>query len=315
MNKKIWALIAVIAVVVVGGYFLTREQSNSGVSEIRLGSFSKAVDYAPYLVAKNKGWFEEVAKKYGATVGYTEFQSLPPINESFATDRVDMVFEAEAPAIVGKAAGIDIKIVGAGVFLTQEIIVHKNSPIKTVKDLRGKKIAVLAGTSAHQGLMAVLNKNGLTANDVQVVDMVPPDAKAAFESNSVDAWAVWPPFPQQEQVAGKAESLAGSEIFIQSVAVARGKLVKENPKLINDLLDVIGKAQQWIVANPSEAQKIVAQELGLTLDVVQLAWPKHDFTPKIGEKEIADIQAKADFLHSIGLIKNTVKASELIYVR
>ena len=315
MNIKLLTLVAVIVVVVIAGYFLTREQSNSGVSEIRLGSFSKAVDYAPYLVAKNKGWFEEAAEKYGATVKYTEFQSLPPINESFATDRVDVVFEAEAPAIVGKAAGIDIKIVGAGVFLTQEIIVHKDSSIKTVKDLRGKKIAVLAGTSAHQGLVTVLNINGLTANDVQVVDMVPPDAKAAFESNSVDAWAVWPPFPQQEQVAGKAESLAGSEIFIQSVAVARGKLVKENPKLVNNLLDIIRKAQQWIVANPSEAQKIVAQELGLTLDVVQLAWPKHDFTPTIGEKEIADIQAKADFLYSIGLIKNTVKASELVYVR
>ncbi|MBI4117458.1 MAG: aliphatic sulfonate ABC transporter substrate-binding protein [Parcubacteria group bacterium] len=315
MNKRFFALVAIIFVVTIAGYFLTREQSDSGASEIRLGSFSKAVDYAPYLVAKNKGWFEEAAKKYGATVRYTEFQSLPPINESFATDKVDIVFEAEAPAIVGKAAGIDIKIVGAVVFLTQEIIVHNNSQIKNVKDLRGKKIAVLAGTSAHQGLMGVLNKNGLTANDVEVIDMVPPDAKVAFETDSVDAWAIWPPFPQQAQLAGKAESLADSEIFIQSVAVARGKLVKENPKLVNELLDVIEKAQQWIVANQSEAQQIVAQELGLALDVVQLAWPKHDFTPTIGEKEIADIQAKADFLQSIGLIKNTVKSSELIYVR
>ncbi len=315
MNNKFFTILSIIVIVIVAGYFLTRGQSNSNVSEIRIGSFSKGVDYAPYLVAKNKGWFEEVAKNYGATVAYTEFQSLPPINEAFATNKEDMVFEAEVPAIVGKAAGIDIKIVGAGAFLTQKIIIHKDSQIKSVLDLRGKKIAVLSGTAVHQGLMNALEVNGLTANDVQIIDMVPPDAKAAFESGSVDAWAVWSPFPEQELVAGKAKSLEDTKLFIQSVAVTRGKLLKENPKLVKNLLDVIKKAQKWIVANPTEAQQIVAKELDLNLDVVKLAWPKHNFTAQIGEKEIEDIQTKANFLQSIGSIKNKVKVSDLVDVR
>ena len=99
---------------------------------------SRAVDYAPYIIAKNKGWFKDIAKKYGKEIDYAEFQSLAAINESFATGNIDIVFEAEAPAIMGKAAGMDIAIKGIEVSLVQEILVHKNSEIKEIKDLKGK---------------------------------------------------------------------------------------------------------------------------------------------------------------------------------
>src|SRR5215204_661423 len=72
---------------------------------VKIGSFFTAIDYAPYLVAKNQRWFEDAFQKAGATVEYTTFQSLAPINESFATNQVDVVFEAEPPAIIGRAGG------------------------------------------------------------------------------------------------------------------------------------------------------------------------------------------------------------------
>jgi sulfonate transport system substrate-binding protein len=83
-----------------------------GAEAVHIGTFSIAIDYAPYLVARSKGWFEDVLKPYGMTPDYTTFQTLAPINESFATGRVDVVFEAETPAIIGRAAGIDIRITG-----------------------------------------------------------------------------------------------------------------------------------------------------------------------------------------------------------
>lgn len=315
MNKKISLIIIAVVVVIVAGYFLTQKPTPSG-GVIHIGSFSRAVDYAPFLIARNKGWLEELAKKkYNATVEYTEFQSLPSINEAFAADRLDMNFSAEVPAIVGRAAGIDIKIWAAGVSLIQETLVPQNSTIQSIKGLRGKKIAVLAGSSSHYGMGKILQNNGLTFNDVQILDMAPPDAKAAFESGRVDAWAVWPPFVEQEEVAGKGRVISGGDVFIQSIAVVREKFAKENPQLTDDLLGVIKKAQNWIIENEKEAQSIVANELDLPIAVIERAWPRHNFRPPLGEKEIADIQAKADFLQSLGLIKNKVNASELVYVR
>ncbi len=314
MNKNNILLgVAVILILVLGIFWLN--QPSDSQEAIKIGSFSKAIDYAPYLVAKNKGWFDDVAEKYGTTAEYTEFQSLPPINEAFATNNIDLVFEAEAPAIVGKSAGINLKIVGAGVFLTQEIIVPINSNIQDVKGLEGKKIAVLAGTSAHQGLVSVLNQNGLSADDVEIIDMIPPDAKVAFELGQVDAWAVWPPFPQQEEVAEKGKSLSGSEIFIQSVIVARGKFIEENPEIEKDLLDVVNQAQEWIIENEAEAQEIVAEELNLDLEVVVRSWPKHDFNPVFGEEAKQDIETKANFLYEQGIIKNRVDIESLVEIK
>src|ERR1017187_3082512 len=124
--------------------------------QTQLGSFSVAVDYGPYLVSKNKNWFQEALQPLKTTPNYTLFQSLPPINESFATGRVDAVFEAEPPAIIGKAAGINVKIVGVSCSLVQEILVPARSSIKSIQALKGKRIAVLAGTSSHYGLFKIL---------------------------------------------------------------------------------------------------------------------------------------------------------------
>lgn len=314
MNKNLVIALVVIAVLVVGGYVLWGKQSHPQNATLRIGTFSKAIDYAPLYIARNKGWIEDVAKKYGMTVEYTEFQSLPPINEAFATNNIDFVFAAEAPAIVGKAAGIDTKILYPSASITQEVIVQKDSPIQSFKDLKGKKIAVLAGTSANYLLVKTLEKNGLTANDVQIIDMIPPDAKVAFETKQVDAWAIWPPFIEQELVAGYGKTIK-ADGYTQVVAIARGGFVKDQPELAKEIGATIKQAQQWIIQNGKEAQSTVAQEIDLPLEVVELSWPKVNFSYSIGQAEIKDAQEKADFLQSIGLIKRKVNVEQELFVK
>jgi len=281
---------------------------------VSIGTFSRAIDYAPYIVAKNQGWFEEVSSKYGKTVEYTEFQSLPAINEALATKNLDVVFEAEPPAIIGYAAGVDVRIKGVGVSLVQEVVVPKESGIRSVSDLHGKKVAVLSGSSSHYGVVKMIEQSGLSLADVELLDMNPPNAKAAFESGQIDAWAVWPPWIEQEVVEGRGVTLSGGDVFIQSIVAMRGAFVQENPGLARDLLGVVRRAQSWIADNPEQAQSIIAGELGLPLEVVREAWPKHDFQPALGQRELDDIQAKADFLFDAGLIKNRVQVADLIDV-
>lgn len=280
------------------------------VKQVRMGSFSVAVDYAPYLVAKNKGWFDEAFKKKGISVDYTIFQSLAPINESLATNRVDVVFEAEPPAIIGKAAGINVKIVDISSTLTQEILVHSDSGIKTAADLKGKRIAVLAGTSSHYGLLKILGANGLKPTDIQVIDMIPPDAKNAFDTKQVDAWAVWPPFVEQEEISGTGRVLTQGDAVINSIMAVRGEFAQDNPELVKELVAVLQRSKNWIENNPTEAQKIVSNEINVPLDVVQKAWSKHDWSAQLTPAVINDIQAKADFLKSNNFIKNSVDVKD-----
>lgn len=275
-----------------------------------MGTFSKAVDYGPYFIARHKHLFEQALAPYNATITYDMFQSLPTINESFATKKVDIVFEAEAPAIVGKAAGIDLKIIALSASVQLGILVHPGSGITDVKDLRGKKIAVLAGTSAHYGLLNALKKVGLTKQDVSIVDMTPPDARSAFDSNKIDAWAIWPPFVQQEELNNKAIALDGGITHV--VAVTRESFLTEHRDLCKAIVDVIQNTKKWIGEHPDQSIEIIAKELDVPVPVVRRAFPKHNWNAQLNDAVINNIQAKADFLKSVGFVRSTVEARDLV---
>lgn len=301
---------AVVLIILVAGLtfaLLRQPGTQTSPATIRMGSFSVAIDYSPYLVAKEKGWFEEELKDNGITVEYTTFQSLPPINESFATDRIDVVFEAEVPAIVGRASGADIRIAGLSATLrSQDLIVSPTSQAQSIVDLKGQKVAVLAGTGFHYALLNSIEKAGLTRDDFTIIDMMPPDAKAAFQTGTIDAWAVWPPFPEQELVAGTARPLPGLDAEVQVIMAVRGAFADQNPQLLEQIVQVLHRAKKWVQDNPREAQQIVSKQLDLPLNVVELAWSKNDWDADLTSEVIADMQAKADFLMAEGFVKSGV---------
>jgi sulfonate transport system substrate-binding protein len=232
---------------------------------------------------------------------------LPSVNEAFATGEIDFVFEAEPPAIIGKASGIDIVIKDISCSLIQEILVLTNSPIQSIADLKGKKIAVLAGTSSHYGVLKLLKDNGVDAKDVQIIDMVPPDAKVAFQIGQVDAWAVWPPFVEQEEIAGTGRALPKGDAYINSIMAVRGGFIKENEAIYQTISNVFQMSKQWMFTNPDSAMAIVSRQLDVSIEVTRSAWPRHDWNATLNQKVIDDIQAKADFLKETGKIQNAIK--------
>jgi sulfonate transport system substrate-binding protein len=294
----------------VSSIVLTSCNNGSKQKKVKMATFFNAVDYGPYIIAKKKGWFDEALKEKGITVEYSQFQDLPALNEAFATNNIDIVFEAEPPAIIGKAAGNNIKIRDISCTLNQEIVVRSDSKINSVKDLEGKKIAVLAGTSSHYGVYELLKRNGITPNDKLIFDMSPPDAKIALAKGEVDAWAIWPPNVEEEEVAGTGKSFSGDEVFISSVMVTNENFVKSNPEAFKIIKETFDRAKKWLSEHPDEGINIIAEEMKEPVAVIKLAYPKHNWAAVIDDKIVSDIQAKADFLLSLGKIKNAVKVKD-----
>jgi sulfonate transport system substrate-binding protein len=282
----------------------------SAAQSLKIGSFFVAIDYAPYLIAKSKGLFEKIDG--GTPAKYTMFQSLPPINESFATNQIDAVFEAEPPALIGSAAGIDVKIVGISCSLVQEILVPVKSKAQSVADLRGSKIAVLAGTSSHYGVLKLLKEAGVAPNSVEIIDMVPPDAKSAFGTGQVDAWAVWPPFVEQEELAGVGRVLPKGDALIHSIMAVSGSFAAKNPATVKALVTILNETKAWMIKQPTEAQAIVAKELDIPVKVVERAWARHDWSATLNDEVIADIQAKADFLFDGKYVNSKVNVAKQV---
>ncbi|MCX6249738.1 MAG: aliphatic sulfonate ABC transporter substrate-binding protein [Bacteroidetes bacterium] len=293
-------------------FLLTSCNNNkkSNVGTVKIGCFYLSVDYAPYLIAKYKHWFEDSLGVKGINVEYTQFQTLPTINEAFATGKIDVVFEAEPPAIIGKASGIDITIRDISCSLVQEVLVHQNSTIKTIADLKGKKIALLSGTSSHYGVLKMLKENGIKQNEVQILDMMFSDAKAAFESGQVDAWAAAPPLVEQEEIAGTGRTLPRGDAFINSIMAVRGGFIKNHSDVFVTIDNVFNKAKDWLLLNQDSAIIIVSIQLNVPVDVIKLAWPRHNWKVKLNQKIIDDIQNKADFLKEIGKIQHSVKVKD-----
>lgn len=286
-------------------------------TKLRISTFLTAIDYAPYVIAKKKGWFNSELEKLNVEVEHLDpFQSPPPINEALATKQIEAVFTAEVPTIIGKAAGIDVVIPWISATLNSEIITPINSKVKSLNDLIGKPVACLAGTAPHYGFVKNLKKNNINVNDIEFIDMFPPDAKAAFETGQIMAWAIWPPFVEMELIAGKGRVIENVISPVQVVLAMRGDFVSKYPKITNALINILQKSKRWILSNQDESIDIMSKELNLPIEVVRLAWPKIIWDVSVSNEEIIkDIQEKADFIHEIGFIKRGVNVKEELFVK
>lgn len=316
MSKRttISFIVVVLVGLLVAGLWLISPRlwrgNSTDTRQVRIATFQTAIDYAPYVIARRKGWIDEALKGIGIKPEYLPtIQSLPSVNELIAVDRLDIVLSGEVPTLIGRSAGIDVQIAWLSCRLSADTIIHLSSTAKSIADLKGKRVAVLAGSGPYYWFVRNLEQNGLSKQDVTFLDMPPPDAKAAFETGTVDAWAMFPPWPEQELVTGSAKVLPGFKAPIQVVVAVRGRFAKEQPATLVAFLSALDRAKEWLRQNPEEAQILVSQELNLPLDVVKLSWTKLDWSTQFDSNQTQDI---ADFLKAEGFVKNAVDVRDLI---
>jgi sulfonate transport system substrate-binding protein len=284
------------------------KHANPKLTDVAIGTFSRAIDYSPYYVARHFGWFEGAPELKPTTIKYQEFNDRDAISSALESGKLQAIFAAEPPIILTLAQGNGLRIVEVSCTLQQEIVVRSSLPVYTVSDLRHRSVAVLLGTSSHYGLLKILRTANLAPpHDVEVRFMGPDEAKAAFESGRIDAWAVWPPFVEQQEVSGRGRVITGGDAVINSVMAVPTSLLSDNQQIASAMVRVVQKAKDWIRSHPEEAQNIVASELGIDMQVVKTAWGKHDWGAHLTEPVLTDIQNKADFLADEKLTRNSMR--------
>lgn len=315
MTKGRITLVSVllIAAIALGLVYWNRQRPQGAAERVEIATFSTAIDYAPFYVARSLGYFDEELKKEGLVPEFKSFEALPPLNDSLRNGQLDVVFEAEPPALIAEAAGTDVIVPHLSAVLRQQVIVRKGSGIRSVADLRGRSVGVLTGTSSHYGLVQVLKRAGLSAADVKIVNLPPPEARAAFQAGQIDAWAIWPPFPEVEILDGRAEALPASEAPIVSLVVVRGSFAKDNAKAEAAVVRAVQRAQEFMSRNADQAKSLVAQAVRQPRAVVDAAWPRHDFGAAVSPAVEAQIQATSVFLSEQGYLGRPVDARRELF--
>jgi sulfonate transport system substrate-binding protein len=250
---------------------------------------------------------------------WSDFTSGPPMLEAMASGSVDIGGVGDAPPVFAASGGEQVEIVGARQTNGDQdaVVVPKNSPITSISQLKGKKIAYGSGSSGNYNLLTVLTKAGLTTKDVSLVNLQPAEALAAFTSGDVDAWDIWPPYVQQVVAEDNARVLAtgGGYGSPYSFEVASKAAVDDPAKAaaIKVYLATLDKAYVWTATHPGAWATAWGKAAGLSASIMDVAAKVDGNTPiQITPAIIASEQNVVNQFYSAGLIPNKVDISSYI---
>lgn len=265
------------------------------------------------VLAKAKGVFEARLAPLGWNVSWAEFTSGPPMLEALAAGAVNFAFTGEPPVIFAQAAGTDLVYAAASDPSPHAIAILKpqGSNLANVVDLKGKKVAVAKGSSAHYLLVSALAHAGVAYEDVTKVFLQPADARAAFSSGAVDAWSIWDPFYAGAQAAGAELLTDGTGLMPnRSFYTAGREFAGQHPDIVNAAIEVLNGVETWEKTHLAEAATEISPSIGLPAPVLQTWFGRqkyglHKLTPEIftGQQKIADAFFK------LGLIPQQINVS------
>lgn len=211
------------------------------------------------------------------SVVFSTFTSGPPQIEAATAGRIDFAVTGNTPPVFGVAADAKIKVVSAysNNASGDQILVPAGSTLGGVADLRGKRIAVAKGSSAHGHVLLQLRNAGLTTDDVDVVFLQPADALTAFTAGNVDAWAIWDPYTAIAQHDSGAETLVTAEGVANGYGFGiAGQQALDDPArntALQDLVVRIAKASEWAAENTAEWSALYAAAIGIDPAAAQVA--------------------------------------------
>jgi len=277
------------------------------------------VDYAYYnpvsLVLKDKGWLAQDLAKDGVKIEWVLSQGSNKALEFLNGSSLDFGSTSGASALIGKANGNPIKSVY--VFSKPEwtaLVTGANSSIRSVKDLKGKKIAATRGTDPFIFLLRALDKNGLSAKDVEIIPLQHADGKIALEKGDVDAWAGLDPFMARSEIEN------GSKLFFRQPSLnsfgvlnVREAFANQYPEYVIKVLRSYEKARKWAIANPSELRKVLIRESKLTDAIAARQLERTDLSnPVIGDRQKVVMAGSGDVLKKSRVIKNSVVVDQVV---
>jgi sulfonate transport system substrate-binding protein len=271
--------------------------------------------YGSLIILKSSGALDKALAKKGWKVDWKLFVAGPALLEALNAGSLDFGTTGEAPPIFGQAANAPLLYVANEPPSPEgeAILVPKGSPIKSVGELKGKKIALNKGSNVHYLLVKALEKAGVAYQDVQTVFLAPPDARAAFEKGAVDAWVIWDPF------YGAAEAQLGARKLVDGTGLVNNVqfyfstkgFAEANPEIVQGIIGAIEGADKWAREKPHDAAARLAPEVGLTPEILEPLVKRLGLgVEPINDKTIANQQKIADAFLSLGLIPKAIAVKD-----
>jgi sulfonate transport system substrate-binding protein len=293
---------------------LSREvRAQADTREIRIGYQKNGV----LVIARQQAALEKHFAPQGIEVKWVEFSSGPPMLEAMNVGSVDYGAVGDSPPIFAQSAGAAI-VYAAGQPITngQGILVPANSTIRSVADLKGKRVGFTKGSSAHNVIVQTLEKAGLTYADITPVYLTPPDAGPAFANGSIDAWSIWDPYfaigetKQNGRILVNASEITKTNSFY----IANRDFAKTRGAVLQQIIDVTSSTAKWAESHRDEVAKALSAVTNIPLDIQTVAANRSSFAVgPITDDIILTQQGVADRFFNLGLIPKPVVVRDAVW--
>ena len=273
--------------------------------------------YGILPIVKAKGELEKNLAAQGVNVKWVEFPAGPQLLEGLNVGSVVFGEAGEAPPIFAQAANPNLVYVAnqPPAPTAEALIVQKDSPIQSIQDLKGKRIALNKGSNVHYLLLKLLEANNLTLNDIQPVYLPPSDARAAFEKGAVDAWVIWDPFLAAAEHQIHARVIANGEHLVSNhqFYLADRKFAEGHPEVLKTLVTTLNQTTDWVKTHPDDAAKLLEKPTALELGVLKTSISRMGFgVQPISEKVAKEQQYVADAFFAQKLIPKQLVIADAV---
>lgn len=282
-------------------------------AELRIGYQKSSVNL---MVTRERRLLE--ARLPGTRLKWVEFPAGPQILEALAVDSLDFGFTGDTPPVFAQAAGKDIWYAGLEPPkpASSAILVPADSPIRTLADLKGKRIGFQKGSSAHFLVVRGVEKGGLQWSDITPVTLTPSDGRAAFERGALDAWGIWDPYYAAAEIDGRARVLStGQGLTSNNSYYLASRALTQQPAMLKALFDALSEADAWVEANRTETAHFLSTASGLPLVTTLRFLERRTAGPirRLAAADIADQQRVADTFAQLGLIPKPVRVADAVW--
>ncbi|MCQ2592186.1 MAG: aliphatic sulfonate ABC transporter substrate-binding protein [Treponema sp.] len=296
----------------------SKKNGSAGKQRVVNIAIQPSAAFMPIYLCKEKGWIEEALAASQVQVKWNEFESGPPINESLAAGLSDIGTNGDVPTVSAIAAGQKVTIVGVpgnGPDAYAMLAKADNSAIKSPADLKGKKIATVIGSTGHNLTKKLMEKYGMTLDDIELVNISAGDVGIVLSTNQVDAAVIWEPNVTRLVDNGTAKIIAqGSDTNLRgtNTFLARNDYIKNNPDVISIILEQYSRAVKALPTIDKETLQKVADDLKLSQEQVLKLYNKYGFAIQCDEVDTAALQDTCHFLVSIGRLENEYQVKDYV---
>ncbi|MEH2107671.1 aliphatic sulfonate ABC transporter substrate-binding protein [Nostoc sp.] len=276
-------------------------------------------------IIKAQGSLEKRLQPQGISVTWNEFSSTAPLLDGMGAGAIVFGGGGGTGSVFAQAGDKSFVRVAAGTGSTRgsAILVPENSPIKTLSDLKGKKVAFAKGSGQHYIIVRALEKVGLKFSDIKPLYLTPAEALPAFERGDIDAWLIWDPYTAEAERKLRTRLLAdNSTVFgdkapleSPSFYYAAPDFVRDHPDILKTILQELEKAGSWSRENYHDSAKLLSKLYKIdlkTMEIVEERGGQRQVLP-VTDEVLSGLQRMADTFYKLKIIPKKIDVKDKNY--